>query len=48
MPERLDFTQSFDANHRAFVARLMGSGWTKEAAEAEWERLQEQDDESGD
>ena len=48
MTERLDFAQAFDANYRAFVARLMGSGWTKEAAEAEWERLQEQDDESGD
>ena len=30
-----------------FVERLVEAGWSREDAEAEWKRIQEEEDESG-
>lgn len=41
----MSFDQSYDDNMRAFIHRLRSVGWSKVTAEAEWERVQLDEDE---
>lgn len=45
MSEKLKFDQTYDENRQAFIDQLMISGWSREDAESEWDRIQ--DDEEG-
>jgi len=40
----MSFDQSYEDNSRAFIARLREGGWSKKEAEAEWERVQTEEE----